>query len=118
MKFHSELNTEWYAGEDGNLYNASLASTAINPGETKTIKLVLLKTMTKDNTGTIPNIVEISEDMNIRGYADINENNNQSKAEIIINPATGAMITYIVAIINSVVIAGVGMYIIKRKVMK
>ena len=118
MKFHSELNTQWYAGEDGNLYNASLATTAIKPGETKTIRLVLLKTMTKNNTGTTLNIAEISETMNIKEYADIDLKDNQSKAEIIVNVATGTIITYIIAIMNSVVIISIGMYMIKKKVIK
>ena len=116
MTFHSELNTQWYKGEDGNLYNTSLESTAINPGEVKTIKLVLLKTMTKNNTGTTANTVEIAESMNNKGYADIDLSNNQSKAEIIVNPATGRIITYIVALLNSTVIIVLGMYIIKKKV--
>ena len=118
MKFHSELNTQWYVGEDGNIYNTSLASTMIKPGESKTVKLVLLKTMNKDNTGTTSNIAEISDSMNIKEYADIDLNNNQSKAEVIINPATGTVIAYIIAILNSVVIVLVGIYIIKKKVIK
>ena len=116
MKFHSELNKEWHIGEDGNLYNTSLASTTINPGESKLVKLVLLKTMTKENTGVTLNTVEISETMNIKEYTDINPSDNQSKAELIINPATGAIITYIIAILNSVLIVLIGMYVIKSKV--
>ena len=116
MKFYSELNTQWYVGEDGNLYNTTLASTIINPGETKTIKLILSKTMTKENTGTTTNIVEISDAINSKEYNDIELNNNQSKAEIIINTATGTIITYLIAVLNSVVIVLVGMYMIKKKV--
>ena len=118
MSFHSELNTQWYEGEDGNLYNTSLASEEINPGENKTVKLVLLKTMTKNNTGTTANIVEISDTMNAKEYADIDLNDNQSKAEIIINPATGSIITYLLVVINSILIVAVGAYIIKKRIIK
>lgn len=116
MSFHSELNNQWYKGEDGNLYNTSLANTIINPEESKEVKIVLLKTMNKANTGTTSNIVEISKTKNNKNYEDINLNNNQSKAEIIVNPATGVTITYLVAILNAIVIVAAGMYIIKRKI--
>ena len=118
MKFHSELNKQWYVGEDGNLYNTSLASTQINPGESKTVKLVLVKTMTKQNTGLTSNIAEISKTTNVKEYEDIDLNNNQSKAEIIVNPATGSIVTYIIAALNGVAIVALGMYIIKKKVIK
>ena len=118
MKFHSELNTQWYEGKDGNIYNTSLASKEINPGESKTVTLVLLKEMTKDNTGTTTNIVEISNTMNIKEYADIDLNDNQSKAEIIINPSTGSIITYLLVVINSIVIVAIGAYIIKKRIIK
>ena len=116
MKFHSELNTQWYMGEDTNLYNTSLASSPINPGETKTIKLILLKTMTKENTGTTANVVEISDSMNIKQYEDINSSNNMSKAEIIVNPATGIIIIYLLSTLFAITIVLIGTYIIKKKV--
>ena len=116
MKFYSELNEQWYMGDDENLYNTTLSNVAINPGETKTIKLVLSKTMTKQNTGVTTNIAEISNAMNIKGYADTDLSNNQSKAEVIINPATGAVVTYLIAIPISIAIIAVGVYIIRKKV--
>ena len=118
MEFHSELNTEWYIGEDGNIYNTSLASEIINPDETKTVKLVLLKTMTKNNTGTTTNIAEISETVNSKEYVDMDLSNNQSKAEIIVNPATGSIIAYAIAALNAIAIIALGMWIIKKKVVE
>ena len=118
MEFHSELNTEWYAGEDGNIYNTTLASTVINPGEIKTVKLVLLKTMTKNNTGATANIAEISETINSKDYSDIDLSNNQSTAEIIVNPATGRVIAYVVATLNSILFVVLGIYIIKKKIIE
>lgn len=116
MKFYSELNKQWYVGEDENLYNTSIASEKINIGETKTINLVLSKTMTKEDAGTTLNIAEIKETMNAKQYLDTNLSNNQSKAEMIVNPATGAIITYLVAVSNAIAIIAIGMYIIKQKI--
>ncbi len=72
--------------------------------------------MTKNNTGVSTNIAEISDTLNINGYEDIDLSNNQSKAEVIINPATGVIITYLVAIISSIAILLIGMCMIKKKV--
>lgn len=116
MKFYSELNKQWYMGEDGNLYNVTLATDIIEPGESKTVTLVLSKSMTRENSGTITNIAEISDTMNSKEYADIDLSNNQSKAEVIVNTATGTIITYIVAVLNAIVIVLVGLYVIKKKV--
>ena len=118
MKYHSELNTQWYEGEDGYLYNTSLATTEINPGETKTVKLVLLKTMTRDNGGTTQNTAEISDSMNIKAYADINLTDNQSRADIIISTATGSVLTYLIVVVNSILIVAAGAYLIKKKIIK
>ena len=118
MKYHSELNTQWYEGEDGYLYNTSLATTEINPGETKTVKLVLLKTMTRDNGGTTQNTAEILETMNIKAYADINLTDNQSRADIIISTSTGSVLTYLIVVVNSILIVAAGAYIIKKKIIK
>ena len=103
-------------GDDTNLYNTSLASSPIKPGESKTVKLILLKTMTKENTGTATNIVEISDTMNIKQYEDINPSNSISKADIIVNPATGIIIIYLSATLNAIAIVLIGVYIIKKKV--
>ena len=118
MKYHSELNTQWYEGEDGYLYNTSLATTVINPGETKAVKLVLLKTMTRENGGTTQNTAEISESMNIKAYPDINLTDNQSRADIIISTATGSVLTYLIVVVNSILIVAAGAYLIKKKIIK
>ena len=43
MKFASELNTDWYEGNDGNVYLSALINKKIKPGEEIAIKLVLTK---------------------------------------------------------------------------
>ena len=116
MKFYSELNTQWYMGEDGNLYNTSLANEKIKQNEAKELKLVLSKTMSKENAGVTLNTAEIKDMTNIKQYSDINSTNNQSNAEIIVNPATGVIITYIVAILSAITIIAIGIYITNKKV--
>lgn len=118
MNFNSELNTQWYIANDGNLYNSSLASNIINPGESKDITLVLVKNVTSENTGKTVNIAKITKTTNIREYNDIDLTNNESMAEIIINPATGGIFTYILVVFNSLIIILAGVYVIKKKVMK
>ena len=61
-------------------------------------------------------IVDLCED--IKQYSDINSTNNQSNAEIIVNPATGAILTYIVAILSAITIITIGIYITNKKVVR
>lgn len=118
MEFHSELNTQWYKGEDNNLYNTSLANAEINPGEIQEVKLILLKTMNSENAGVTSNNAEIINTMNSKEYEDIDINNNHSKAEIIINIATGTVFTYAIVVLNAMVIVLVGIYIINKKIVR
>ncbi|MBQ9658935.1 MAG: hypothetical protein IJV31_09280 [Clostridia bacterium] len=117
MKFTSELNKDWYMDTDGNLYNTTLASTVINPGESKDVKLILIKTMTKDNTGTTTNTAKIATTSNLKGAQEVNLSNNESKANLLVNPATGKVITYVLMVVNSIFIVLLGVYIIKRKIL-
>ena len=70
---------------DGNIYNKELAQELINPGETKTVKLILNKKMTEYNTGINLNTIEIAEDYNEFGVEDIDskvKNKAQSEDDI------------------------------------
>lgn len=82
MQFISELNPGWYIAQNGNIYSNELSNIAINPGESKEIKLILLKNMTEENTGINVNKVEIYESCNEYGLNDIDsKENNQSDTE-------------------------------------
>lgn len=118
MKFNSEINTQWYTQMDGKLYNSSLSSEIINPGESKEVKLVLIRNMTSENTGTITNNAKITKTANSREYVDIDLSNNESTAQIMITPATGGVFTYLAVVLNSMIIIFAGIYIIKKKVIK
>lgn len=126
LKFNSELNTDWYEGKDGTIYNASLANTIINPGESKELKLILTKSMTQESFGLITNKAEINEATNDYGLADVdstpgNQSTNEddySIANVLTGVKTGEAVVYITLAITIATIIGVGTYIIKKRVIK
>ena len=72
LKFNSELNKDWYEGKDGVIYNASLANTIINPGESKEVTLILTKNMNGDDDfGLIYNSAVIFDSSYDYGALDI-----------------------------------------------
>ncbi len=125
MTFNSELNSNWYIGEDGNAYNTSLANTIINPGETKELTLVLSKKMTADNTGTFRNTAEIKTSYNEYGIEDSDSTpgNKQdgeddiSSTDAIILIGTGKETASIIGItLGSLSIIALAAYEIKKHV--
>ena len=126
MAFSSELNSNWYLASDGNLYSSSLANTVIQPGESKTITLVLTRKMTGENTGTVHNQVEISQSYNEYGLEDRDSTakNKQdgeddiSYADLLIAMGTGKEVASFIGItIGIFAIIGVAVWIIKKKVL-
>ena len=95
MKFNSELNKDWYEGNDGNLYTSSLANKKLLPGETATIKLVLTKEMTDDKIVSPVNTVKIEETYNEYFIQDKEQQNNIAEATVIISLTTGQAKTYV-----------------------
>lgn len=126
FKFNSELNKDWYEGKDGVIYNASLANTIINPGESKEVTLILTKNMNGDDDfGLINNSAEIYETSNDYGALDIdstpgNKATNEddySTANVLTSVKTGDVVIYTTLIITIITIVGVGIYMIKKKVL-
>ena len=113
MQFNSSLNNDWYSGNDGNLYSSALADVELQPGEERTLKLVLQRQMTQDNTDIVSNQAEIAEDYNIYGISDINSTpmnkaqreNDLSKADAILTIKTGETLIYTSVIITIIMIA-------------
>lgn len=113
LKFNSSLNSNWYAGTDGNLYSEELANMIINPGETKEIKLILTKNITDTNSGISNNNAEISEDYNELGLYDKDSTtgnkaqgeDDMSSADIIITPKTGAPV--VITVVGLVILLAV-----------
>ena len=120
--FNSDLNSDWYLGDDGNLYSTKFINKLLKPGETAEIKLILEKKMTNENVGTIINVAEIYEATNDEGVEDINsipgdklENqNDMSKVEVLIVTSTGTIILYTTLAIVVITILGFGFYKIKK----
>lgn len=123
MTFKSELNPDWYTGNDGMLYTTALENVELKTGETKEIKLVLTKQMTEENTGMINNIAEIYEDYNIYGVSDKNSTpgnkvqneNDMSSADTIITVKTGEVFIHISVIIVSILLGSIVIFISYNK---
>lgn len=123
--FYSEINKDWYLSENGNVYNTSLADTVINPGESKEVKIILSKTITEKSLGTLNNTAEIYESYNKLGLEDINskagnkaENeNDMSKADIVLSIVTGQVVIYSTIALVVISMLAFGIITIKKKVL-
>ena len=120
-KFSSELNKDWYqSGSD--IYCTSLANEKLQPGESKEVKLTVIKQMKENNTGLINNTAEIAESYNELGLKDKNSTegnkvkgeNDMGSADLIISIRTGQVVTTVLLVISSIVILGVAVYYIRR----
>ena len=127
MAFSSDLNNNWYLGSDGNAYNASLANSIINPGETKSITLVLTRKMTGENTGTVVNTAEISKAYNEYGLEDgdsipgnkKDDEDDISTATTLLAMSTGKEIASFIGITLGIIsIVVLSVYLIKKFIIK
>ena len=126
MQFSTELNPNWYKGNDGNLYTTKLADKAIGAGESEEIKLLLTMQMTGDNNGIFTNTAEIKEDYNKQGYKDVDsiagnkelKEDDLSTAEIAIGVKTGETIIYFSLIIAAILVGIATVLVIKKNKLK
>lgn len=119
LVFSEQNNKNWYQTTDGKLITKELANQIISPGETKTVTLILSKTMNQNNIGISSNTAEIIGQSNALAIKDINDKNDKSTAEVIVSIATGEIIlkaTLLTIIIAAIL--GIGVYFINRKVLK
>ena len=124
--FSTELNKDWYTSTNKNIETKSLANTIINPGESKTVTLILTKNMNENGNGIYSNTAEIAEDYNEYGQADTDStpgNNkegedDQSSANVILGLRTGGPVTYITLTISIMAIICVAAYEINKRVLK
>lgn len=125
LRFISEINKQWYTSTDNTLHTVAFTNEKIAPGETKTITLTLVKTMTQNNTGIVVNTAEIakqSNDLNLQDIDSIAGNRKEgeddiSTAEVVLSIRTGGT-TIIIGIVTTVVllvITGIVIYILRRK---
>lgn len=125
MKFNSEINKNWYLKDGNNIRNTELSKEVIKPGETKTVTLTLIKSMTENSTGITVNTAEIaksSNDLNIKDRDSTEGNKAQgeddiSTAEIIVSIRTGIGMTIGIVVIMIAILSAVGIivYSAKRK---
>lgn len=126
MTFNSSLeaNSSWYTGTDGNIYSTALAEKELAPGESATVKLVLTKQMTDENTGIVDNLAEIYEDYNIYGISDTNSTpankaqgeNDMGRADVVISIKTGEVFINISVIITSLLLGSIVVFIVLNRI--
>lgn len=124
--FSSNLNPGWYEGPDGLIYTNALENEIINPGEGKSIKLILFKQMTEENTGIVSNSAEIAETFNENGVEDIDSvpgngadnEDDLGTADIVISVETGGSLVSGSVFVIFVIVALVGVYIFKKNVLE
>ena len=118
MTFSSDLNKDWYQTEK-ELFNEQLADKNLKPGESEEVTLILTKTMTESNTGLVNNTAEIKSSYNLNSLSDLDSDNNNGLADIIISVKTGAVIKLgLLTLSLTIVIAGVAYFITKKYLSK
>ena len=127
-KFNTEINKDWYLSKDQKtVFNASLAETLLKPGESKELKLVLNYNITNKNIGTaIENQAEIYESYNEQGLKDfdsevankVETEDDMSIAKVEFSIATGKIILYVSLTIAIIVILGIGIFEIRKRVIR
>ncbi len=125
--FMSEVNSDWYlASNNQDVFNTSLANTIINPGESKEVTLVLSFNITDKNIGNIiNNNAEIYESYNEEGREDldslagnnISQEDDISKADIVLSVVTGKLVVGSILIVVILAVLAFGVYEIKRRVL-
>lgn len=123
--FSTELNKDWYTSNN-NIETKALANTIINPGESKTVKLILTKNMNENGNGIYCNTAEIAESYNEYGQEDSDStpgNNkegedDQSSANVILGLKTGGPVTYITLTITIMTLICIAAYEINKRVLK
>lgn len=120
--FNEELNTNWYVGDDGNIYSIKLLDKLLKPGETAELTVAFEKQMTNENVGTITTMAEIYEASNDQNIEDINSipgdklegQNDISKVEVLVTVSTGTVILYVILAIVFATIIGLGFHKVKK----
>lgn len=102
FEFNSSNNTNWKEKSENKIINTSLANKKIKAGESVEVSLNLIKSMDENSTGTFSNVA----------YLEGNENNS-SKADLIISVSTG-IVTYISIVLISILILGAIVYITRK----
>ena len=127
LKFVKDDNQNWRE-VDGKIVTNQLENTLLQPGESTTISVILTWINDSNNLGLKTNIAEISEDADDNGNSitdiDSTPNNqvdgedDQDNAPVILTIKTGETTIYTGVIIASISIIGLGVFCIKKYVLK
>ena len=125
LEFYTEDNPQWKILEDGIVTTDALADTLLKPGESATVEIALRWKRDANNLGLKVNTAEISKDQNDYNTPDIDstpDNNidgedDQDTAPVILSITTGSAPTYIVLTITIMTILSTGCYAIKKFVL-
>ena len=125
LEFYAEDNPQWKILEDGIVTTDALADTLLKPGESATVQIALRWKRNENNLGLKINTAEISKDQNEYNTPDIDstpDNNidgedDQDIAPVILSITTGSAPTYIVLTITIMTILATGCYAIKKYVL-
>ena len=126
LEFYQEDNPGWKISEDGIVTTDLLKDTLLKPGESAEVTIVLRWKNSANNLGTKINTAEISKDENEYNTPDIDstpDNNiegedDQDTAPVVLSVSTGAEPTYIVLTITVMTILATGCYAIKKFVLE
>ena len=126
LEFYQEDNPNWKIAEDGIVTTDMLKDTLLRPGESAEVSIILRWRNSANNLGTKINTAEISKDENEYNTPDIDstpDNNiegedDQDTAPVVLSVSTGAEPTYIVLAITVMTILATGCYSIKKFVLE
>ena len=125
LKFVAEDNPDWRE-ENGQIVTNKLAGTTLQPGESAEVEILLTWVNSKENMGVMINTAEINKDHNEYGTPDIDStpgNNVPGEddiddAPVMLTIKTGSEIIMIATLgLGVIAIVGVGVLLIKRKVL-
>lgn len=122
LNIDSTKEREWIKKSNGEVINTSLSGTKLASGESKEVTLIVNKTLTSDNIGTILNAAEIGKSKNLENLTDVdskeaNKDENEddySEATVIISVKTG-LVRNIFIILGILLIAVAIIYFVKSK---
>ena len=127
LQFVQEDNSNWEV-VDGRIVTHELANTLLEPGESATVSIVLTWINKSNNLGLKTNIAEITDDADAseNQITDIDSetNNNvdseddQDDAAVMLTIKTGEATVYTGLILGVILILGIGIFNIKKYVLK
>ena len=124
LELDTSLNANWYVDSNRIAHTRELENEIIQPGETKTITLVLTKQMTDDGTGLINNVFEIENTFNEYAISDIDSvegnhadgEDDMSSADVIIGIKTGGSMINVMIITTTLITVIAILYVVKLRI--